>query len=112
MDFNREQRRELERSDKTSNQAELKWSDVKNVDLANVEIVETDDSHPNLVAGTLLEVTGFARKVTPRKSKKIKVIGRSLKKEGYYKVRIDSGCGVEVEVPADTLTQVYTIIKK
>ena len=108
MELNRNQRRQLERSNKTSDDGELKWADVKHIKADEIEIISTDD-HPHLVPNTLLEVTGKARKITPRKSKTIKVIGKSTKKEGYYTVRIDSGRGVFVDVPSDTLTQLYKI---
>lgn len=108
MNLNRQQKRQLERSNKTANSDELSWDDVKSVKAEEIEIVSEAD-HPHLVPNTLLEVTGKARKITPRKSKTIKVIGKSEKKEGYYTVRIDSGRGVYVDVPADTLTQLYKI---
>lgn len=109
MNLNHQQRRQLETSSSTAREDQLKWSDVKDMVTAEeVEIVSTED-HPNLVPNTLLEVNEKARKITPRKSKTIKVIGKSEKKQGDYTVRIDSGKGVLVDVPADTLTQLYQI---
>lgn len=108
MSINRQQKRQAERDSKTSNVNELSWEDVKNIKENEIEIISKDD-HQNLVPNTILEVTGKARKITPRKSKTIKVIGKSHKKEGYYTVRIDSGRGVSVDVPSDTLTQLYKI---
>lgn len=110
--MNRQQKRQLDRANKkaepTSNPNHLTWDEVKNIKEDEIEIVSTDD-HPHLVPNTLLEVTGKARKIAPRKSKTIKVIGKSTKKAGYYTVRIDSGRGVYVDVPSDTLTQLYKI---
>lgn len=108
MDLNRKQRRQLGQNNKPSTEGELSWDDVKRINADEIEIISTDD-HPHLVPNTILEVTGKARKITPRKSKTIKVIGKSGKKEGYYTVRIDSGRGVYVDVPSDTLTQLYKI---